>query len=120
MIVFMSNQMRTAARMARGIPFENGDQLTQQEFHRLYLEVPDKVKVELIGGVVHMPSPVRRPHSRYSRLVSGLFMNYEFATPGVSGEDNPTYILGSASEPQPDHSLRLLPEYGGMVTVNKE
>ena len=116
----MKTRARTIAKLPRGVPFENGDRLTQQDFHRLYLQVPDKVKAELIGGEVYMPSPVRHPHSRYSRLISWLFMNYELATAGVSGGDNSTLILGSRSEPQPDHCLRLLPEYGGMSRVNED
>jgi Uma2 family endonuclease len=36
-------------------------------------------------------------------------------TPGVRGSDNTTVILGAEDEPQPDLSLRILPEYGGQA-----
>ena len=38
---------------------------------------------------------------------------YAENTPGVKVVDNATTILGWKSEPQPDASLRILPEYGG-------
>lgn len=45
-----------------------GEILTRDEFERRYDAMPDLKKAELIGGVVHMPSPVRYeqhsdPHS---------------------------------------------------------
>ena len=92
---------------------ENGDRLSQAEFHRRYEQMADDVKAELIGGVVYMASPLRTPHGGRTRLVSTLLGNYQAGTPGVEGEDNATTILGGDSEPQPDHSLRLLPEQGG-------
>ena len=42
---------------------ENGDRLTRAEFERRYLAMPDLKKAELIEGMVHMPSPVSRPHA---------------------------------------------------------
>jgi hypothetical protein len=44
---------RTAARL------ENGDVMSRQEFHRLYSECEDLERVELIEGVVYLPSPIR-------------------------------------------------------------
>ena len=41
------------------LSLENGDQMTQAEFHRRYKAYPEDVKFELIGGVVHMASPMR-------------------------------------------------------------
>src|SRR5262249_5049943 len=38
-------------------PLEDGQRLTQPEFHRRYQAYPEDVKFELIGGVVHMASP---------------------------------------------------------------
>src|SRR5438094_514223 len=46
-------------------PFENGESLTQPEFHRRYADYPDDVKAELIGGIVYMASPLSLPHSWY-------------------------------------------------------
>src|SRR3954452_4384506 len=73
---------------------ENGDRLSQPEFHRRYLAMPPGVKAELIGGVVHMPSPLRMPHALSSRKVAGVLAVYEADTPGVEGMDNATTILG--------------------------
>lgn len=38
---------------------------------------------------------------------------YAGYTPGVEANDNTTVLLGDDSEPQPDLSLRILPEFGG-------
>ena len=43
-------------------PLHNGDRLTQAEFHRRYEAYPEDVKFELVGGIVYMTSPLRRPH----------------------------------------------------------
>lgn len=60
-----------------------------------------------------MASPLRRPHGKYSIYLSTVFGLYEARTPGVEGLDNATTILGEFCEPQPDLSLRILPEWGG-------
>src|SRR5436309_3358825 len=92
---------------------ENGDRLTQPEFHRRYEQYPDHVKFELIGGIVYMTSPLRRRHGKYHPELSGVFWLYKDGTPGVEVLDNTTMILGEESEPQPDLALRILTEYGG-------
>src|SRR6266851_8915829 len=111
--------MRSAMRVTRDsdpqiIPLlNNGDRLTQREFHRRYEAYPDDVKFELIGGIVYMASPTGWPHSKYHLQLATVLGNYEAATPGVEGLDNATTILGPWSEPQPDLALRILPERGG-------
>jgi hypothetical protein len=45
---------------------------------------------------------------------------YTNATPSLEVGDNATTILGEDSEPQPDLTLRRLPEYGGHSHVNAE
>jgi len=92
---------------------ENGEQLTQVEFHRRYAVCTDDFKAELIGGIVHMPSPLRRPHAAHHAELSGALWLYKAATPGLEVLDNATTILGGSSEPQPDLALRILPEFGG-------
>lgn len=37
-------------------PLQNGDHLTQKEFHRRYLAMPELRKAELINGIVYIPS----------------------------------------------------------------
>ncbi len=41
---------------------ENGDHMSQAEFHRRYEAYPEDTKFELIGGVVYMASPQRIDH----------------------------------------------------------
>jgi len=82
--------------------------------------MPAGIKAELIGGMVHMPSPTRMPHKRSHGLLAGVLVLYEEATPGTEMAGEGTVILGSGSEPEPDLQLRLLPEYGGRSRVNDE
>jgi Uma2 family endonuclease len=97
-----------------------GERLTQPEFHRRYEAYPEDVKFELIGAVVHMPSPVRLPHGRNDLLVSFVLTSYMFATPGTQVLANATTILGAAAEPQPDLCLRILAEFGGRTHEDAE
>jgi Uma2 family endonuclease len=99
-------------------PLENGDRLTQAEFHRRYQAYPDDVKFELIGGIVYMASPVLRLHGTYHLQLGLAFGHYASRTAGVEAGDNATTILGEESEPQPDLTLRLLREYGGRSRLN--
>jgi len=98
---------------AHGPPLRHGDRLSQQEFHRLYLLCPPNERWELIEGVVHMASPLRRRHGRKHFQLGGLLLCYETATPGVEGYDNATLVLGDESEVQPDLLLRIVPAAGG-------
>lgn len=60
-----------------------------------------------------MASPVHRLHAIYHLKLAVVIGHYEGDTPGVEAADNHTAILGREGEPQPDLTLRLLPEYGG-------
>ena len=97
---------------------ENGDRITQEEFHRRYELSPLHFKAELIGGVVHVPSPMRRRHGASHPELSGALWLYKAATPGVEVLDNTTAILGPYSELQPDLALRILPEWDGRTRTN--
>jgi hypothetical protein len=101
-------------------PLYNGDRLTQREFHRRYEAYPKDVKFELIGGTVYMASPLGRQHGIYHPELSVVFLLYKAATPGVELLDNATTILGDESEPQPDLTLRVLPEWGGQSRTTKD
>ncbi len=101
-------------------PLHNGDRLTQAEFHRRYKAYPEDVKFELVGGIVFMASPLRRPHARYDEELSFALGLYRRATPGIELLPNATTILGKKSEPQPDLGLRILPEFGGRSRHTKE
>ncbi len=101
-------------------PLREGERLTQKEFHQRYQAYPKDVKAELIGGVVHIASPQRRPHSVRHPLISFALVLYAGATPGTEVLDNATSILDEESEPQPDLALRILPEYGGASREDEE
>ena len=81
---------------------DNGDRMKQPEFHRRYQVYPKDVKIELIGGVVYMASPLRYPHGTYHMKLGFVLESYVAGTPGVEGADNATTILGEESEPQPE------------------
>lgn len=97
-------------------PLRNGDRLSQPEFHRRYEAHPDNTKFELIDGVVYMASPMTLDHSEGDWELSTILGLYKGSTPGVGGGPNATVILGESGEPQPDHHLRILPEYGGRTS----
>jgi len=114
----------SAARMTK--PAEaplllcNGDRMKQAEFHRRYEAYPGHEKFELVGGIVYMASPLRRPHGIYQPKLSLALVTYEGGTPGVELSDNATVILGEESEPQPDLALRILTECGGQSRVTED
>jgi Uma2 family endonuclease len=95
---------------------EPGDHLDQRTFHERYEATPEKVKAELIGGVVHMPAAsMARPHGRHHSLLVYWLVSYQVQTPGVEVYDNTTTIMSEDSEPQPDASLIILPDCGGQL-----
>src|SRR6185312_9769746 len=107
--------MSTVERPGRRVlpPLEAGQRLDQRTFHERYEAMPPSTRAELIGGVVHMPSPLRSDHGQNSRVVSGWLFHYQRFTPGVRGGDNTTVILGAFGEPQPDCILYLPEQRGG-------
>ncbi|MBP8122746.1 MAG: Uma2 family endonuclease [Caldilineaceae bacterium] len=99
-------------------PLENGDRLTQAEFHRRYVAMRQVKKVELIEGVVHMPSPIRRSHASAHAAVMGALFVYAAATPDVEVGDNATVFLDMDNEVQPDALLRLAVNGASLVNAN--
>lgn len=91
---------------------ETGDNRTREEFLRIWEQLPDVERAELIGGVVYMPSPLRKDHGSMNRRISGWLSHYQAYTPGCEGGDNTTALLGDDCL-QPDAYLALLPECGG-------
>src|SRR5512142_286712 len=112
-----SEAMSTTGRTTPGAlpPLIEGQRLDRATFHTRYEAMPPDIRAELIGGVVHMPSPVGREHGRARVAVINWLGYYEEFTAGVEVLDNTTVLLGDASEPQPDAQLRILPEYGGQT-----
>jgi Uma2 family endonuclease len=101
-------------------PLENGDRLDQKTFHARYEAMPEDFRAELIGGIVHLPSPQKIPHSETQLLVVRWLDEYAEATPGTVPLLNNTQILGPDSEPEPDACLFIAPESGGRVYVDKD
>jgi Uma2 family endonuclease len=98
-------------------PLQAGQRLDRATFHARYEAMPPSTRAELIGGVVHMPSPLSRGHAGHELPVSNWLGHYERFTPGTWGAGNATLILGDWGEPQPDYLLLILPEFGGRSRV---
>src|SRR4051812_15029982 len=99
-------------------PLESGDRLSAHEFLRRYEEMPGLKKVQLINGIVYMPSPIRLTHhSEPQSLVQAWLAIYAMNTPGVRAAGNATVRLGPDDVPEPDALLRIVPECGGRTTV---
>lgn len=94
---------------------ENGDRLSQKEFHGIYKSMPTEFRAELIGGIVHVPSPLKQPHGDCHSHLGAIFAAYKGHTPGVQVCDNTTVILSDEDEVQPDLFLRVLPSWGGQT-----
>jgi Uma2 family endonuclease len=116
----MSTITRSATFRSEPVDLQNGDQMTREEFHRLYEQAPKHFKAELVGGMVHVASPLRRLHANRHPQLGMLLTAYELSTSGVEMGDNATVILGDDSEPQPDLFLRILPEFGGQSSTSKD
>ncbi len=104
----------------RDAELANGDRMQQEEFHRKYEAYPENTKFELIAGTVYMASPLRQPHGSHHFLLNWLLGTYTAETPGVEGLDNATILLDDDNEPQPDLTLRVLPEFGGKTSLTPE
>ncbi len=101
-------------------PFQDGDAMDQPAFHALYLKTPKGFRAELIEGIVHMASPVQLRHGGPSVKVSQWLGAFADAVEGTLAYNEITAILAQNSEPQPDHSLIVLPEAGGQTSVSSE
>jgi len=94
-------------------PLEAGQRLDRATFHARYEAMPPGTRAELIGGVVCMPSPLSTDHADENVPVVIWLDHYAEFTPGVRGSINASTLLDDLGEPQPDVSLRILPECGG-------
>ena len=97
---------------------EAGDHLTRAEFERRYDAMPHLKKAELLEGEVHMPSPVRWNQHAFPHADLITWMGvYRVATKGIRVGDNGTLRLDLDSEPQPDATMLIEPEFGGRVIL---
>lgn len=93
----------------------NGDRMKQDEFHRLYEQMPTDFKAELIGGTVFVAMPLGKPHARGHARLAGILDAYIARTDGVEVLSDATTILSHDDEVQPDLQLRILPSCGGQT-----
>jgi Uma2 family endonuclease len=108
----------TASSSAYAPPLENGDQLTLSEFLRRYDGMHDVKKAELIGGIVHMPSPVRaEAHAKPDGLVHVWLGTYAIEH-SLEFYSNATLLLDTENSFQPDAILCSKPRKGGRVWLN--
>ena len=89
---------------------KHGAHMDRERFHLLYEQMPADFRAELIGGVVHEPSPVSRSHGKNHALLGHILGTYENKTPGVELLNDSTVMLGDQDEVQPDLLLGLRPE----------
>jgi Uma2 family endonuclease len=92
---------------------KHGARMNRERFHRLYEQTSEDFRVELIGGVVHEPSPISISHGESHGLLAHILASYAIETPGVQWLDNVTVLLSDQDEVQPDLLLRVLPAVGG-------
>ena len=97
-------------------PLVAGDFLSREEFLRRWEAMRKIKRAELIGGVVYMPSPVSLDHGAMEARVAAWLGVYMAYTPGCEACSNATWLMLEEA-PQPDTSLRLLPEVGGQSQV---
>lgn len=66
-----------------------------------------------------MSSPMKLPHSQTNVLLVQWLAEYAQATPGTAALSGATHILGPKSEPEPDGTLLVLPEFGGQARFDE-
>lgn len=100
---------------------ETGDVLSREEFERRYERLLKVKKVELIEGIVHMPSPVRwnRHAAPHADMITFLGM-YRTYTPGVRVGDNGSLRLDMDNEPQADAAMIIEPRWGGSTRLSED
>ena len=104
---------------ARGL--QEGLRLSRVEFERRSAERPDLKNVELIDGVVRMPSAVRyASHAKPHAAIVGWLVTYAASTPGVHVVDNATLRLDGDNDLQPDAALQIDPGAGGQARVSAD
>lgn len=108
----------TTAERIRAVPSDvrqlrNGDRMDANTFHRIYLDTPEDFRAELVGGIVHVASPLGLDHAVNDGHLGALLTLYSGLTRGLQSGHGATIRLGDLGEPQPDLFLRILPECGG-------
>ncbi|MFN7921400.1 MAG: Uma2 family endonuclease [Bryobacteraceae bacterium] len=95
-------------------PFREGDRMSSAEFLTRWEAMPELKHAELIDGTVFlMPSPIGLAHGITQIDVGALLWSYAERTPGCQAVSEVTWVMGTGDVPQPDLTLRILPEFGG-------
>jgi len=90
---------------------ENGDVMSREEFHRRYSECEALERVELIEGVVYMPSPIKvQGHADEQSMLLEWLMAYARGKEGVRALGPASLLLDNQNEPEPDAMLFRLRE----------
>lgn len=85
---------------------ENGAVMTRDEFHTLYSRCEGLERVELIEGVVYLPSPIRfESHAEPQALVLDWLRAYAAGRPGLRAAGPASVLLDERNEPEPDAML---------------
>lgn len=90
-----------------------GDRLTALEFLHRWDAMPELKHAELIDGIVFTPSAVSKNHGKSHISLGGWLWLYADLTAGCEAAAESTWVMGPDNVPQPDASLRVLPEVGG-------
>lgn len=98
-------------------PLVDGQRLDRATFHERYEAMPPETRAELIGGIVHMPSPVNRRHGVADKRAFYWLAHYDRYTPGLDGGSNVTVMLDDLGEPQPDQTLLIPGTIGGRTRL---
>jgi Uma2 family endonuclease len=100
------------------LPLMTGQRMQQEEFHRLYEQMPLDYKVELVNGVVFVAEPAGELHAECDNLLATVLGVYAARTAGVKAYSNGTVILDDEDEVQPDSCLCIRPECGGQTRLD--
>jgi Uma2 family endonuclease len=91
--------------------------MSGDEFLARWDAMPDLKHAELIDGVVYMASPVSFDHGKFQVLFATWVSNYAADKPGCWASTEATWLMEKSNVPQPDVTLRIVPEYGGQSGV---
>ncbi len=96
----MTTLVRDAGRL------ENGAVMAREEFHRLYAFRPELHRIELVEGVVYMPSPIKvEGYADAQALLMEWLAAYTLGLPGLRHTGPGTVLLDDQNEPEPDAML---------------
>ncbi len=116
----MTYSPNNSSQELSAIGLKNGDQVSREEFHRLYEAMSENFRAELIDGTVYVAQPLGLPHAGAHMRLSSLLDMYRAFTLGLEACDNATVILSQDDEVQPDLLLRILPAFGGQSKTTYE